>query len=537
MGKYFLIGCVFTISCGPRTGQVLPINEEAKLEKTDLLPRIDGNPLSALPIADPQLKVAWAVGKEMLEPKPPLPAPNAKAKESAHWLREFNDWTRLFFSARHQLIKRFGELNANKEVNLFSNLLFANIDARFIETLKTIVPPEALSKRSKDLVQQSIDLKISVLLNAALAEYQSAADGLTRAHPLMQGWKDICASNRTMLRTMIPNYDRIALEKKVISAGYLFDEPAAFCEMKPSSQFSTFRGNPSDPKKKQRLVLFIDPDVEKIFASNERGLKKFRNNIYKNIRSLTKARPISMADVEKAERLVREKKISQTGNVCGEEAPIEAVLQMEYKNLLIAQVQTQHVTNACLEYSEVERRMVKKKGCIQNEKLFLKVGINAYGYPRFFDTRSLEVALKTADTTKAKDWIRASKELKSPRSRNLLGALMGLSVNSSFYSTRRFYHRRPENSWFEEGRKLDALKACNLSQETMSYDLSWTISPQGASENIEVSWVEAPSDQQKEAKACLEKSLKEMPWRCPQDGKSQVEKVRVCEQSYHGWRN
>ncbi len=544
----FTIVCLaltFACACSSRasSSKIESAPEKTPPEIEAVLPTINGLPVSDLPIADPNLEEAWIEGQRLLELKPPSLDESANAKEVASWFGNFLDWTRLFFAQRHALIKKFGTMQGSDRVNLFSNMLFANIDARFIDGLEAINLPATLSKESRTYVQNSIGLKISVLIEAVISEFRAVQKGLQNAHASLEGWKTVSEKENLRFSKTRKNYDKKSLAKKTRFKMGLSDKWPTECETKSAVQYRQYSGLRNESSKRQRLAVLVDEnDFEKVFKDDPKAFASFQQTLYKSLSKMQKkAKLIPLKEIESAKNLVLEKKLSKNSNTCAAAPPIEAVLQEKYKNLVVANVTKTNLVSLCSSWDGSTQKMVKKEGCTEDRSYQLSIVVRPYGPNKNFNTLRREGNIRAKDVNQPSAWIAAAKKLEVTRTVSVFGALSDVVTfpdNARARVWKRFYDKGYQDAWFEKTKTLNdnkAFHACNLATSPITYDLDWSVSVEGKSEDVKLTWVNEPVAESQTIKACMEKVLSETPWRCPRVTTPQKLSSRVCERKSFKW--
>lgn len=532
----FLFILLFSCSSRPSHSRLESPTVRVVDDVEEALPMIDGRPISELPIAAPQLKEVWLEGQALLELKPQPLARNSNAEQSAAWFRTFGDWTRLFFAQRQRLLKKMVPLSEGFHGRLFSSLLFANIDSRFINNLQAIKLPETLSKASAMYLQNAIDLRISMLTDALVSELKGAQIGLENAHVSLEAWKEICEAELLRFSKQNKRYDRVALAEKTRWMQSLSDAWPVECQTQGVSKFSEYEGEPNHSSKRQRVAIFIDEDsLEGVFKDDPRGFSTFSKRVYKSVAKLAKhATLISMKEMKLAKTLVAEKRLSKQSRTCAAAPPLEAVLQNEYENLVIARVGRSDIMFSCTDWGTRKR----KPDCEEETRFTLNVDVSAYGTLNNFEPITNQVEVKSGAQGLPKTWINAAREIGEITADRIGSGFGGLSGGGHSNISKRFYDKWYQNDWFEKTKTLNdniAFLECNSAPSPISYDLDWQISPSGQSDGVELNWISAPEKQADTIKSCMEKVLRETPWRCPMSGKPETLSSRVCERKSYKW--
>lgn len=222
-----------------------------------------------------------------------------------------------------------------------------------------------------------------------------------------------------------------------------------------------------------------------------------------------KAKVILVADVDKAIKLVGDKRWSETGESCNQAPPIESVLGQKHPNL-----STAHVSELC-----------DDKGCQ------LVVDLERHGRPT-----SERWVRYTAPITGAKDNLKAIaaaapnlKDVGVPPDAPTIGLAVAKLASG------KVRVRSDVDGSLEADRVMeasDAFAACSIKgrreYDIRGYRAEWMLSAKGTVYQAEVSPFSSRDPKDTEAAACLKKALEATQLPCPRDAKPVKVTTAIC---------
>lgn len=400
---------------------------------------------------------------------------------------------------------------------LFAAVIYATVADELREAVRALPPPPGLEADAANLWRETRQAQVRPLLRHARDAWTRCVTVSPSASAALRPWAEVCTARVEALEALLraePRRVRPRPERVRLPEG---------CEG------PEFRAPPTDPEAPPpvetapRTIAVIYNDARLQGAAQTRLLTAVRAWIART----PGARLVPQGEVEAARLLRTERRWRAGGPVCGQPPPLPALLAVRHPNLVLA-----HVETLCLDVEHPERDAGAERACDLTVH-FRRAGTDdRTGLP---PTRSVAMRGEPDDV---EAWVRAASSLGDPDAGASLSALFG-AMGRGDGPVLRVLGYADLDPWLRVGPTLtqeardgaaQAIEACVTRGGGVGvYAASWTISPEGVAQEVNVTATVEPRDgSAARVSACVRDVLSRTGFPCPRSGAAAPAHARLC---------
>lgn len=457
------------------------------------------------PLTDPMALRALDRVRTALADKPPV----LEGADPRMWLGPVQGWIERRVNLTREVRADADALATDRDprMQLLATIIVGVAMNDFVNDLVTLEPPPEFtigdnSAETKTVFREALEKQATPITAGARAMLQRCVTAAPAAPAPMRAWEEYCRVHDATLGE---------LEARVAARGAAPPKKARPTPPPLFADCDTDEVRHVDPEafppdmKAKPVVAYIYSGDEVTGAD----VQKLEQAVAAKLGLEVGMPVVDDKELAAARKLVTQKKLHAKGPVCGQAAPLPAVVQHKRRHLIVGDIQT-----TCI-----------WKG--KTETCGLRVEYERAGSDDRTGLPQTVFARVTNRDVPAGDWIAAADRLAVDEGvADLLGGGFGME-SPIFLQLAKYSDDEP---WLRVASTLDddlrqRIAACV--DAPASFDATFTISPTGKTQKATLAPVTAPPADSK-VTACVQKALEATGWPCPRGGKPAKVTVRMC---------